>query len=148
MNASDSGERSSRVEREILEILERADSSQSPVENIQTALRRQRASVHAKASASSRPGWLPAAISPSIARIGSALLLAIGAALIADASRLIAVVLAIGSAVAFFSLWVPARRAGPRSSPRWRGQPLSDDDPPFNVGGRPPSWRGPRRPSR
>ena len=42
-------------------------------------------------------------------RIGAALLLAIAAALIADAFRLGAIMFAIASAIAFFSLWVPAR---------------------------------------
>jgi hypothetical protein len=40
MNASDPGERSSRVEREVLEILERASAAQSPVENVQATVRR------------------------------------------------------------------------------------------------------------
>jgi hypothetical protein len=43
MNASDSGEKSSRVEREVLEILERASATQSPVENVQATVRRQSA---------------------------------------------------------------------------------------------------------
>ena len=48
MNASDPGERSSRVEREVLEILERASASQSPVENVQATVRRQSAWARAR----------------------------------------------------------------------------------------------------
>jgi hypothetical protein len=133
MNASDPGERSSRVEREVLEILERASAAQSPVENVQATVRRQSASARARLAF----------------RIGAALLLAIGAAFIADAFHLGAVLLAIASAIAFFSLWVPARGSGPGDSPRWRGQDLREgDDPPgFDLGRiRPP--RGPKGPSR
>jgi hypothetical protein len=48
MNASDPGEKSSRVEREVLEILERASASQSPVENMHATVRRQSASARAR----------------------------------------------------------------------------------------------------
>lgn len=147
MNASDPGDRSTRVEREIREILERADSAQTPVENIQAAVRRQRASARAQVSRSKQTGWQLPGLSPDIARIGGALVLAIAAAMIADLSRLMAIVLAITSMVAFFSLWVPARLPGFNDSPRWRGQRLDDDEPRFGFGARrPPPDRGPKRP--
>jgi hypothetical protein len=131
MNASDPGEKSSRVEREVLEILERASAAQSPVENVQATVRRQSASARARLSKSThRPSRLrdwP----QGLLKIGAALLLAIGAALVADAFRLGAIMLAIASAIVFFSLWVPDRVSGPGNSPRWRGQDLrEEDDPP------------------
>jgi hypothetical protein len=149
MNASDPGERSSRVEREVLEILERASAAQSPVENVQATVRRQSASARARLARNSRQPWRLREWPQGIFRIGVALILAIAAALIADAFHLGAIILAIASAIAFFSLWVPARASGPGDSPRWRGQNLRDEDAPpsFGLGRiRPP--RGPKGPSR
>ena len=150
MNASDPGERSTRVEREIREILERADASQRPVDNIQDAMRRKRATMRAKASGASRPRWTPANLSPDLAKILGALALALVAALVADSLRFLAVILAIASAVVFFSLWVSSRPSGSGGdAPRWRGQRLDDDEPRFGLGtSRTPPWRGPRRPPR
>jgi hypothetical protein len=122
---------STRVEREIREILERVDtaptpskaplhrSGESPIEQLQATVRRQRATARAQVSRAGKP-----TISPDLARIGGALLLAIAAAALADASRLLAIVLAIGAVVAFFSLWMPNRPGGLGDSPRWRGQDL------------------------
>ena len=148
MNASDSGEKSSRVEREVLEILERASAAQSPVENVQATVRRQSASARARLSTSTD---LPSRLRKwpqGLLKIGAALLLAIAAALIADAFRLGAMILAIASAIAFFSLWVPTQAGGPGSSPRWRGRDLrEDDDPPdFDLARFRPR-RGPKGPS-
>jgi hypothetical protein len=148
MNASDPGERSSRVEREVLEILERTSATASPVENVQATVRRQSASARARLSHSSRQPWRLRDWPQGLFRIGTALLLAIGAALLADAFRLGAILLAIASAIAFFSLWVPTRVSGPGDAPRWRGQDLrgGDDPPGFDLGRiRPP--RGPKGPS-
>ena len=149
MTVDDSGERSTRVEREIREILERADASQRPVDQFQYAVRRRRASVQAKASTAT-PRRLPPRLSPDLARILGALALAILAAVLAEWLRFGAVILAIASAVVFFSLWVPSRPTGMGGgSPRWRGQQLDDDPPRFGLGGsRTPPWRGPRRPTR
>ena len=149
MNASDPGERSSRVEREVLEILERTSTTPSPVDNVQATVRRQSASARARLSKSSHQPWRPREWPQGLFRIGAALLLAIGAALIADAFRLGAILLAIASAIAFFSLWVPTGTSGPGDAPRWRGQDLrgGDDPPGFDLGRiRPP--RGPKGPPR
>jgi len=149
MSASDPREKSSRVEREVLEILERANAAQSPVENVQATVRRQSASARARLSKSSQQPWRLREWPQGLFRIGAALLLAIAAALIADAFRLGAIILAIASGVAFFSLWVPARTSGPGDAPRWRGQDLRDgDDPPGFDLGRVRPWRGPKGPSR
>ncbi|MGH2613691.1 MAG: hypothetical protein ACRDJC_00490 [Thermomicrobiales bacterium] len=149
MNASDPGERSTRVEREILEILERADAEKTPVASFQEAVRRKQAAARGQVSRDATPRWsLPNTSSPLV-RIAGAVLFAVVAAMTADASRLIAVVFAIASAVAFFSLWVPSRPSGIGESPRWRGQRLDDDEPRFGFGaGRTPPWRGPKRPTR
>jgi VIT1/CCC1 family predicted Fe2+/Mn2+ transporter len=149
MNASDPGERSTRVEREIREILERADATQRPVDNFQAAVRRKRATMQAKAPMASPSRWTPANLSPDLAKILGALALAIAAAVMADSLRFLAVILGIASAVVFFSLWVPSRTSGLGDSPRWRGQRLDDDEPRFGFGtSRTPPWRGPKRPQR
>ena len=149
MNASDSGEKSSRVEREVLEILERASAAQSPVENVQATVRRQGASARARLSKGAHQPLRLREWPLGLLKIGAALLLAISAALIADAFRLGAILLAIASAIAFFSLWVPSRVSGPGDAPRWRGQNLRDeDDPPGFDLERIRPRRGPKGPSR
>lgn len=149
MNARDPGEKSSRVEREVLEILERANAAKSPVENVQATVRRQSASARARLSKSAHEPWRLRQWPQGLFKIGAALLLASAAALIGEAFRLGAIVLAIASAIAFFSLWVPSRVSGPGSAPRWRGRDLGDDDDPpgFDLARIPPR-RGPRGPSR
>jgi hypothetical protein len=148
MNASDPGERSSRMEREVIEILERANAAKSPVENVQATVRRQSASARARMSKSTREPWRLQQWPQGLFRIGAALLLAIAAALIGETFHLGAIVLAIASAIAFFSLWVPSRVSGPGNSPRWRGRDLRDDDPPgFDLTRFSPR-RGPKGPSR
>jgi hypothetical protein len=148
MNASDSGEKSSRVEREVIEILERASAAQSPVENVQATVRRQSASARARLSKGAHQPSRLREWPQGLLKIGAALLLAIAAALIAETFRLGAVILAIASAIAFFSLWVPARVSGPGSGPRWRGRDLRDDDDPpgFDLERFRPR-RGPKGPS-
>jgi hypothetical protein len=149
MNASDSGEKSSRVEREVLEILERASAAQSPVENVQATVRRQSASARARLAKSAYQQSRLRNWPQDLLKIGAALLLAIAAALIAEAFRLGAIVLAIASAIAFFSLWVPTRVSGPGSGPRWRGRDLHDDEDPPGFGiERIRPRRGPKGPSR
>ena len=149
MNASDPGEKSSRVEREVLEILERANSAHSPVEHVQATVRRQRASARERLSKSAHEAWRLQRWPQGLFRIGAALLLVIAAALIGEAFRLGAIVLAIASAIAFFSLWIPTRASGAGSAPRWRGRDLGgDDDPPGFDLTRISPRRGPKGPSR
>ena len=149
MNASDPGERSTRVEREVIEILERANATQSPVENVQAAVRRQRASARAQLSASPRRHRWPQNWPQDLFRLGAALVLAAAAAVVADAFRFGAVVLAIASAIAFFSLWAQPRPSGLGRASRWRGRDLDDrDGPPGLDPGRLLRWRGPKGPFR
>jgi hypothetical protein len=149
MNASDQGERSSRLEREVLEILERTNTPPSPVESVHAAVRRQRASASARLSVGPRHRWLPRSWSQDLVRLAAALVLAIAAAWIADTFRVGALVLAIASAIAFFSLWAQPGTSSLGKPTRWRGRDLNDrDDPPSIDPGRLVPWRGPKGPRR
>jgi hypothetical protein len=149
MNASDPGERSTRLEREVLEILERANTPPSSVENVQATVRRQRASASARLSIGARHGWWPRNWPQDLFRLATALVLAIAAAMIAEAFRFGALVLAIASAIAFFSLWAQPRTTSLGKPTRWRGRNLDDqDDPPSFDPGRLLRWRGPKGPPR
>jgi hypothetical protein len=149
MNASDPGEHSSRLEREVLEILERANTPPSPVESVQATVRRQRASASARLSVGARHGWWPRNWPQDLVRLATALALAIAAAMIAEAFRFGALVLAIASAIAFFSLWAQPRTSSLGKPTRWRGQDLDDrDEPPNFDPGRLLRWRGPKGPPR
>src|SRR5918993_567406 len=115
MNASDPGERSTRLEREVLEILERANTPPSPVENVQATVRRQRASASARLSIDARHGWWPRNWPQDLFRLAAAL------------------ALAIASAIAFFSLWAQPRTTSLGKPTRWRGRNLDDQDDPPNF---------------
>jgi hypothetical protein len=144
MTASDQRDRSSRVEREIQEILERAEAKQSPVDNLQAAMRRQATSTRERVTRASAPEFLLRSINAEVVRIAGALLLAVIAAGIAGTSHVLAVLFAIAGALVFFSLWFPSRSRGVGEGPRWRGQDLRDQ------GGSSPFGRGrnwPKRPS-
>jgi hypothetical protein len=143
MTANDQRDRSSRVEREILEILERAEAERSPVDDLQAAARRRAAMTRARMTRVSSFRLLPSVINAEVARIAGALVLALIAAGVAGSSHLLAVLLAIISLVIFFSLWFPSRTTGPGSGPRWRGQDLRDRGGPSPFG-RGRNWpRGP-----
>jgi hypothetical protein len=149
MNASDPGERSTRLERELREILERADSPSLPVESVRAVVRRQRASARAQLAIGARQRWLPRNWPQDLSRLGAALVLAIAAAAIAEAFRFGALVLAIASAIAFFSLWAQPRTSNLSGPTRWRGRDLNDRDrPPSFDPGRLLRWRGPKGPFR
>jgi len=143
MNTSSQQDGSSRVEREVLEILERAEASRGPVEQIHTAARRQSRSARDFAEESIPLAKLKSSLDSDTVRIGLSLVLAILAAATSDASRIVAIVLALASAALFFSLWFPSRGLRGGDSPRWRGRDLRDGPPRF---GRGDNW--PRRPSR
>jgi hypothetical protein len=147
MNVTEPGDRSSRVEREILEILERAEASQTPVENLQAAVRRQQQSAREQIRRSSRRQSLPSWLTPQIARILGAFGLAILAVLVGDVSRVVAILLAIASAVLFFSIWFPSGPQQTGGRQRWRGQDLNGPEgpPPIDLAR---LRRGPRRPFR
>ena len=150
MTVGDSHERSTRVEREVLEILERADAAGSPVENLQAAVRRQRASAGSRVTQGANGVRLQRWLSPATTRIVGSVAFATAAVVVADVSRLLALLLALASSAAFFSLWVPARGSVVGDGPtRWRGRDLRDEDSSFGRGPEAPRpWRGPKRPSR
>jgi hypothetical protein len=134
---------SSRVEREILEILEKADASVTPIDKLSSSVRRRqmvRPSV---------PDAVAAKMSPPIIKLVASLVLALLAATISGWSHLLGVGFAIASAIALFSLWLPASSTSLGEGPRWRGRDLGDK-PRFSGGGRGnfPPRNGPRQPRR
>lgn len=139
MSTTDSPDGPTRVEREILEILERADAKVTPVEDFQAAMRRKQAAARAKVQSTSPNRWT-LSWSSELVRIGAALILAILAAWVASFSNFLAITLAIASGVALFSLWFRTGTGGPSGPQRWRGQDLSD------PGGPRRPWRWPRGP--
>ena len=148
MSTIDSPDRPTRVEREILEILERAEAEKHPIEEIQTAVRRKRARTQAKIEAAHQQGW-SLNWSSDLVRIGASLALAIAAASTAGLSSLLAAFLAILSGVALLSLWIRTGPGGPSDRPRWRGEDLYGPRGPSLFGdaaSRP--WRLPKRPER
>jgi hypothetical protein len=142
MSATDQRDGPSRVEREIREILERADTPPSAAQALQSAVRRQSSAARAQLSRRWRPSF-----SSDLAKLGGALLLALAAALLSGASHVLAILLAIASGIAFLSLWFPSRSGGPGGSPRWRGRDLNDPGP-LRGPSEWPVWprRGPGRP--
>ena len=144
MNAQDEPPRSSRVEREILEILEKSEAEQPRVVSIQDAARRRRASMQSRMPSTPSRDWREIFFASDIARLIGAFALAIVAAALSGISGLLSSLLAIIAVLVFFSLWVPTRSSGfgGGSGPRWRGQDLRDNDP--------PDWlkRGPKLPRR
>jgi hypothetical protein len=146
VKTQDEPPRSSRVEREILEILEQSEAQQTPIVSIQEAARRRRATVQARVAQTPTRDWRQIFFASDIARFVGAFALAIVAAALSGVSGLLSSLLAIVAVLVFFSLWIPSRPSGiGGSGPRWRGQELGDNGPPdwFNRSG-----RGPKLPKR
>jgi len=135
---------SSRVEREILEILEKADASVTPIDKFSNTIRR-RPQI-ARPTISSRLGGR---ITPGIAKIAASIVLAILSATVAGASHLLSLGFAIASLIVLFTLWIPSRTANIGERPRWRGRDI-DDRPRFSGwdGGNLRPRNGPRLPKR
>jgi hypothetical protein len=112
---------SSRVEREILEILEKAEASVTPIDKFSTNLRRRPQIAHPRISPK-----INGKFTPEIIKIITSLLLAFLAAGVASASHLLGLGFAIASLVVLFSLWIPSRTANIGDRPRWRGRDLGD----------------------
>jgi hypothetical protein len=135
---------SSRVEREILEILEKADASVTPIDKFSNNFRRR--SQVAPPSISSKLGGK---VTPEIIKIAASLLLAFLAAAVSNASHLLGLGFAIASLILLFTLWIPSRSAGFGEHPRWRGRDLDDKRRlPDWGGGNFHSRNGPRQPHR
>jgi hypothetical protein len=144
MNAGESGKGSTRIEREILEILERADAPRTPIDHVSNAVRRRPTFGLPKL-----PTSINAALSPEVVKIVASVLLAICAAAVGGMSHLLGLVFAFLSAATFFWLWIPAGPSGLGDRPRWRGndvgpQPRTPGWDPGLFGSR----RGPKRPRR
>jgi hypothetical protein len=137
---------SSRVEREILEILEKADASVTPIDRLSSTIRR-RPQI-ASPTVSSKLGGK---IAPEIVKIVASLLLAFLSAALAGASHALGLGFAIASLIVLYSLWIPSRTRTMSigESPRWRGRDISDR-PRFTGwnGGDPRPRNGPRLPKR
>jgi VIT1/CCC1 family predicted Fe2+/Mn2+ transporter len=129
MTIKDRGEGSSRIEREVLEILERAESQQTPVEHVRSVVRRQGAAASTRAAEARNRSSLSRFLTHGISQIVGALILAVFAAVVSDSSRIVALLLAVASAVVFFSLWIPGRSSSGTERPRWRGQDLRGPGP-------------------
>lgn len=127
---------SSRVEREILEILEKADASDTPIDKVSRNLRRRPPVVRPNRSI---PQHLSGKLTPEVIKIVASLVLAFLAAAVTGASHLLGLVFAIASLIVLFSLWIPSRSAGFGERPRWRGRDLGEN---FRT------RNGPRQPQR
>ena len=138
MTEPESPQPSTRVEREIREILERADAKATPVEDLQATLARHSRSIRAQL-----PGIGSHRLSTGVYKIVGALVLALVAAGFSQYSQLAAVFLAILSAIAFFSLWFPSLDTDAGGQKRWRGRDLSGPGTASGNGGN--RWI-PRRP--
>ncbi|MFT4037470.1 MAG: hypothetical protein QM692_04770 [Thermomicrobiales bacterium] len=124
MTVSDGPERPSRVEREVLEILERSEAQRSPVDQLTASVRHRQAATRSRMREASRPRSGSKYLSPGLLRIAGALALAIIAAAIADASHLLAMIAGIASLLVFFSLWFPSRASLSSQPLRWRGRDI------------------------
>jgi hypothetical protein len=137
---------SSRVEREILEILEKADASITPIDRFSSNLRRRPHVARPNPSISQK---LTGKVTPEVIKIAASLVLALLAAVVAGASHLLGLGFAIASLIVLFSLWIPSKSAGLGDRPRWRGRDLGSSPrlPGWNGGSVPPR-KGPRQPQR
>lgn len=138
MNAGSQRGGSNRVEREVLEILERAEASRPPLEQVHTSVRRQTRLTRNQFATSLPLAKWQRHLASGLGKILVALGLAIVAALTSGVSGLLSSLFAIASAISLLSLWFPARGGGDRDAPRWRGRDLRDESPPFGRGNRRP----------
>ena len=128
MSRTDQRDGPSRIEREVLEILERSETQPTSLDEFRTRM------LHRAAPAQSqlKQVRLPD-LSPDVLRLVGSLLLAIAAATVSDLSRLLGLILAIGSGLALISLWFPSGPSVPGGAPRWRGQDLRPPQRPFGM---------------
>jgi len=144
MNVREPQNNSSRVEREILEILEKAEASVTPIDKFSSSLRRRPQLVRPNL-----PAGVTSRLAPETIKIAAALVLAVLTATLSRPSHLLGVGLAIASAVVLLSLWIPSRSSSISDRPRWRGRDLGDNPrlSGWNGGNyRPPN--GPKQPRR
>jgi len=128
----------SRVETEVLEILERADRDPTIADRMRAKTLETRVALNRR----SAPGR-PANLTPGILLAGS-VLLAIAAAALRGVSPLLAVLLGFASFGMLAALWFDRGQSLPSGS-RWRGRDLGPDGGPDTVEPGNDRWRGPRR---
>lgn len=142
MSSTDQRDGPSRVEREILEILERSEPQPTSLDEFRARLQHRAAPVKSQVGHVQLPDF-----PPDLLRLLGSLLLAVAAAAVSDFSRLLGLLLAIGSGLALMSLWIPFGPSVPGGAPRWRGQDLRQPPKAFGLFRRDPGSgpRGPRR---
>lgn len=128
----------SRVESEVLEILERADRDPTIADRMRAKSWETRAALGRQA-VPTRPDKL----TPGMLLIGS-VLLAVAAAALRGVSPLLAVLLGLASFGMLAALWFDGGRQLPSAS-KWRGRDLDPRSGPDSTGPGSDWWRGPRR---
>lgn len=126
----------SRLEDELIEILDKADRPPTPIEQARAKARESRLTL---GRAAANPGRFDprGPLAPLLGALG----LAIFAVVVRGFSPLLATLLAIAAFAVFCLVWF-APSTGPGTGNRWRGRDLGDSP------GRPPTWRRPGPPRR
>lgn len=122
---TESPDRPTRMEQEVREILERAESQRTPIDLFGETVHRRKIETQQKLKRASPPSVSSRYLTPEILRIIGAFALAILAIILGEVSRLLATISAIASLVVFFSLWFPTARVSSTNRPRWRGRDLN-----------------------
>lgn len=128
----------SRVESEVLEILERADRDPTIADKVRAKSWETRVAL-GRPTAPARSGTL----TPGMLLIGS-VLLAVAAAALRGVSPLLAILLGLASFGMLAALWFDRGHSLPSAS-RWRGRDLDPRSGPDTIGPGNDRWRGPRR---
>lgn len=128
----------SRVEAEVLEILERADRDPTIADRMRAKTLETRVALERRSS----PGR-PRNLTPVTLLAGS-VLLAIAAAAVRGVSPLLAVLLGIASFGMLAALWFDRGQSLPTAS-KWRGRDIDPRSGPDGVGPGGDRWRGPGR---
>ncbi len=130
------GPKRSRVEDEVLEILQKADRPPTIADQVRLRAQEGRVTL-GRATAGRSVLDLQGPLAPLVGAVGAALL----GALVRGLSPLLATLLGVVAFALFCSVWFAAS-TGPGSGNRWRGRDLGD------LPGRPSSWRRPGPPRR
>lgn len=128
----------SRVESEVLEILERADRDPTIADKVRAKSLETRVALGRRAT----PGC-PRNLTPSLLLLGS-VLLAIAAAALRGVSPLLAILLGFASFGMLAALWFDRGQSMPSVS-KWRGRDLDPRSGPDTVEPGNDRWRDPRR---
>jgi hypothetical protein len=113
----------SRVEEEIIEILERADRPPTVIDQVRGHAALGQASVRHSLQRGVHVSWSPRAA------IATAFLLALAALVVRGPVPVLAAILAVLSFAALVSLWFVRSVTPPPSGPKWRGQDMRGSSP-------------------